>query len=67
MGGDTERLILFSWFEVLWLSRRREVWGGGVTWSSRKSHLGLPEISSVVYLVKFKDRGHRVSCCFYFS
>ena len=31
MGGDTEHLILFSWFEVLWLSRRREgcVGGGG--------------------------------------
>ena len=45
----------------------RGVGGGGVTWSSRKSYLGLPEISSVVYLVKFKDSGHRVSCCFYFS
>ena len=22
-GGDTERLILFSWFEVLWLSVSR--------------------------------------------
>ena len=33
---------------------------------SRKSYLGPAEISSVAYLVKFKDRGRRVSCLYCF-
>ena len=34
---------------------------------SRKAYLGPAEISSVVYLIKFKDRGCRVSCLYCFG
>ena len=55
MEGDTEHLVLFSWFGVFWFSR----WV--VAAWCRKCYLGWAKISSVVYLVKLKDRGSRMS------
>ena len=55
-GRDTEWLMLFSWFGVLWL----------LVACGRRSYLGPVEISSVVYLIRFKDWGCRVSCLYCF-
>ena len=62
MRGDTEHIIFIF---VVWSAL--VVSGWVVAAWSRKSYLGPAKISSVVYLVKFKDRGGRVSCLYCFS
>ena len=62
-GGGKHRMSHFIF--VVWSALVVSEWV--VAAWSRKAYLGSAKISSVVYLIKFKDRGCRVSCLYCFG